>query len=595
MIAGGNAGADQAAEVYRHVQANADELLQERIQHYRAIMEKSVRLVSPDYTLDKAFLWAKAGTEDFKHFDPDMGLCYFAGFPAYNFYFASDTFRILYGAICTGDFEDTREILRMILKYQATEPGPDTLPGEIWHEMSTTGDRISPNFCTLDFPPLAEHFYRWTGDRAFLEEIYPNIRAAVEWGYLNDQDGDGLLENGPEGEMADSAFEDSNMERSHINPNLAWYRALKAGGRLATVLGEAGSAERWELTANELKARINQRYWNESQRSFEETIRPDGALDSSWRGVAVFDSEIVDEGKAAFGLKQLLREEARLIDPAAFASWKEAEKGYKGWREHLSWYLVARGDRARFLLDNHLTDAGVTALRHIARVPFSLATPGQFPEVIGLDDPAGPYVRGCPHQAWSGACGVLHPVVAGLFGVVPDAPSGSITIDPHLPDGWPEMSLMGLRVGENQLDITYRRRGDSLQAQLHNEGQSPLQVRLGFALPSASEILTITCDGDSLVLSDERISVRPTAEDLHVYVETKVEAGQSTTAAIEYRPADLALSAETYLERAQPGSRISIPLRLVNRGGRPISGSLQVEAPGSWPGSRHGYTFGAYR
>ncbi len=588
VIAGGDDGLEQASKVYRHVMSHADDLLLERTDHYREILENTVRLESPDYLLDKALQWAKLGTEDFKHFDPALGLCYFAGFPAYNFYFASDAFRILHGAICMGDFDDAREILRMILNYQAEQTGPDTLPGEIWHEMSTTGDRISPNFCTLDFPPLLEHLYHWTGDLAFVEEVYPNLRAAVEWGYLNDLDGDGLLENGPEGEMADSAFEDTNMEGSHLQPNLAWARALRAGARLAKLMGDLPSADRWQDTANELERKLNQLYWNETEQRFEETIRPDGSFDSSWRGITVLDANTIDEGKAVLGLDRLLEEEQRLTDPAAFFQWKEAEKANTSWREYLSWYLVARGDRARLLLGNHIVGAGMTALREIARVPFTTAAPGHFPEVIGLDDPAASYVRGCAHQAWSAACGVVYPVMAGLFGVAPDAASHSVVIDPHLPAEWDFMRLVGLRVGEHKLDIAYRRDGDSLEAALRNDAQVPLNARLGFSLPIFSEVFEVTIedpnssDKHRIAIHDSELLSRPGSEDVHVYVETVVEAGERSIVTVRHRPARLKLVADAFLERVQPGSHAAVTVRVVNERSQHVTGSLQLNLPEGW-------------
>ena len=587
VTAGGDRGLDQAALEYRSVMAGADALFSERIQHYRGIMERTVRLESPDYQLDKAFQWAKVGTEDFKHDDPELGLCYFAGFPAYNFYFASDSFRILHGAICAGDFEDTKEILRMILSYQAKEPGPDTLPGEIWHEMSTTGDTISPNFCTLDFPVLMEYFYRWTGDLAFLEEMYPNLRAAVEWGYLNDIDGDGLLENGPEGEMADSAFEDTNMEGSHLAPNLAWFHALRSGARLAALIGDQSSATRWEQTANDLKLKLNRLYWNESRREFEETIRPDGSFDASWRGITLFDQEIVDEGKAHFGLQKLLHEESRLTDPQAFFNWKQAEKAYATWREHLSWYLVARGDRARHLLRNHMAEAGATAIRAIAAVPFNTGTPGHFPEVIGMHDPITSYVKGCAHQAWSAACGILYPVIAGLFGVVPDAASHSVTIDPHWPEGWKAMRLERLRVGGHILDVKYRRVGDRIHAELLNEAEQDLVAVLGFALPRASEISDVTMDDPTsgrvdLDRHDPRLSVRYTPEDVHAYVRISVPAGGAAAVELRYGPVNLELNADTYLDRTQAGASVIVVLGLVNQSGQTLAGQMRLDLPSGW-------------
>ncbi len=233
VVCGSPHSEDEARATCREVHARLAELREEKRRHYADLFARTAVLDSPSYVFNKAFLWAKLGTEDFKHHDPRLGFLFFAGFPAYNFYFASDTMLILRGSLSFGDFEDARRMLRTIVRYQATGPGRDTLPGEIWHEMSTTGDRISPNFAGFLFPGVIRAFYEWSADRSFLEEMYPHVRALVEWGYRMDTNGDGLLENGPEGEMADSASEDRNVERSHYTVQVQWLDALREAAHLA--------------------------------------------------------------------------------------------------------------------------------------------------------------------------------------------------------------------------------------------------------------------------------------------------------------------------------------------------------------------------
>lgn len=570
--------------LYREVEGRLEELFRERTAHYRNRALSGVALSTPDPHLNKAFVWAKTSLEDFKHFDPALGLCYFAGFPAYNFYFASDTFRLLPGAIGTGDWEETREIIRMIVRYQAQGQGPDTLPGEIWHEMSTSGERISPNFCTLDFPPVLEDYYRWTGDRSFVEEVYTNLRAAVEWGYLNDRDGDGFLENGPEGEMADSAFEDTNMEGSHLAPNLAWCRALRAGCRLAAAVGDHTAARRWRETEAELAPRLADRYWSEARKRFEETLRPDGSLDASWRGISVVDEATVGSGLARFGLDRLEAREAELTDPRLFLEWRSREEPYAGWREASSYYLVERGDRARTLLGNHRLRSGLRALLEIARLPFTLATPGHFPEVISFHDLAEPYVRGCIHQAWSGPCGVLLPVIEGLFGVHPDAANHAVTVLPHLPDEWPEMRLDGVQVGSHRLTIVCRRTQGTTELSVHNEAEESLTAVLGVPLPSPAEIKRLEVDGRPLGLDEEPVAIEFSVEDAHLLMSLEVAPRSGATVRAWVAPAPLALDVPVYAARTLPGGNALVSVAIRNQGHSAIEGRMCLELPAALAG-----------
>ncbi len=295
------------------------------------------------------------------------------------------------------------------------------------------------------------------------------------------------------------------------------------------------------------------------------------------------DAEAVDEGKTCFGLERLMHDEACLTNAEAFFRWQETEKIFATWRAAMSYYVVERGDRARLLLRSHLVDVGMAALQDLARIPFTVATPGHFPEVIGLEDPATPYVRGCAHQAWSAACGIVYPVIAGLFGVSPDAASHTITIDPHLPAGWSGMRLRGLHVGDHRLDIAYHRDREGLKARLYNDGKAPLVAKLGFPLPLFSEILTVTADGISLDVQDPRLSIVPTPEDAHVYVATTMAAGKTSAVTLRYRPAHLELVTTPYLERTQPGVRATVPLRLVNQRSHPVTGLLRLTLPDGWP------------
>jgi hypothetical protein len=588
VVSGSPSSESEAREAARAILDDPVKHRDRKVGHYRRIFEESAVLESPSYVFNKAFLWAKLGTEDFKHEDPRLGFLFFAGFPAYNFYFAGDTMLILRASLAIGDFEDSARMLRTIVRYQARQAGRDVLPGEIWHEMSTTGDRISPNFAGFLFPGLLRAFHDWTGDRALLEEMYPAARAVVEWGYLMDRNGDDLLENRPEGEMADSASEDRNVERSHFHVQVQWLDALREGAHLATLVGDTKSAGRWAATAERVHSLVNRMYWNEAHRYFEETLRPDGCLDTSGKGLTNLDPGMVDEGKAVATARLLLEEESYITDIASFRERKAFEQAFSTHRAYMSWYVIERGRRALQLYRAHFPGPAFAALEAVAASPFHWTTPGLWPEVWAVDEPHALRVRGCFHQAWTGSHGFIHPLVDGMLGLKPDAEGHSLTLAPHLPPEWPGLALRRLRLGTARLDVECTQAEGSRRLAVHNDGDAALRVTFGFILPHAARLTGMRVNGRAQDPSTLRM--RTTHADIHAFVDATAEPGRVCFAELTWQPGEITLGIGAahgvFLARAEPGTRVSLMVQIRNTGHAPASVELSVDAPPGWQVSR---------
>jgi len=64
-------------------------------------------------------------------------------------------------------------------------------------------------------------------------------------------------------------------------------------------------------------------------------------------------------------------------------------------------------------------------------------------------------------QAW--ASGSAFALLQAMLGILPNAPRGRLYVDPHLPGWLPDITLLDLRLGQNEFDIRFWREGESTQ------------------------------------------------------------------------------------------------------------------------------------
>src|SRR5262249_5378608 len=84
----------------------------------------------------------------------------------------------------------------------------------------------------------------------------------------------------------------------------------------------------------------------------------------------------------------------------------------------------------------------------------------QLPElytIISRDETSFPvqYLGANIPQAW--AAGAVFHLMQAILGFRPDAPRGKLYVDPSLPKWLPDLTVLGLRIGERQFDIRFWR------------------------------------------------------------------------------------------------------------------------------------------
>ncbi|MCI0462713.1 MAG: hypothetical protein L0Z62_37670, partial [Gemmataceae bacterium] len=311
-----------------------------------------------------------------------------------------------------------------------------------------------------------------TGDRAFVEALWPNVEAALHWmDRYGDRDGDGFVEyhrQSVEG-LLHQGWKDSDDAVFHADGSPAQspialcevqcyvYAARRAGAALAAVLGQAGRATQLTREAEALRERFEQAFWCEELSSYAL------ALDRDKRPCRVRTS---NAGHCLFtgiaGPERARRLARTLLGPESFSGWgvrtvAASESRYNPMSYHCGsvWphdnALIAHG-LARYGLAEKalqiwtgLFEAGMYLDLH--RMPELFCG---FPQ----DPGEGPvlYPVACSPQAWAAASVFL--LFQACLGLSLNGPEAQICFTrPQLPASLGELRIHNLEVAGATVDL----------------------------------------------------------------------------------------------------------------------------------------------
>jgi glycogen debranching enzyme len=388
-------------------------------------------------------------------------------------------------------------VLEFLSRTQATEVDPrrEAEPGKILHElrhgeMANLGEiPFGRYYGTVDATPLyvmlAGAYYDRTGDRKLIQEIWPNITAALKWmDTFGDKDGDGFVEYAAHGKrgLVQQGWKDSNDSVFHSNGSIAEppialcevqgyvYAAKLAASRLSLMLGDSACSARLEREAVQLRDKFEEAFWCEDLGVY--AIALDGKkrpcrVRSSNAGHCLF-TNIARHEKARV-LSQTL------LGPTFFSGWgvrtvAEGEVRYNPLSYHNGsvWphdnALIAAG-LARYGYKKLsgkilLSLMDVSSTMDLHRLPELYCGLGRRPE-------EGPtlYPVACSPQAWAAAAPFL--VVQACLGLSVQGTEGRVLFErPCLPEGIPHLAIRGLRVGDASVDLLFERQADTARVQV---------------------------------------------------------------------------------------------------------------------------------
>ncbi|HEX6185908.1 MAG TPA: GH116 family glycosyl hydrolase, partial [Pyrinomonadaceae bacterium] len=206
VIAGSVKGREEARVTYMRLLTRARELYEKNVAHYRALLEETTDVTTPDARVNEAFDWSKVGIDKGVVENPLLGRGLVAGFrtageserPGFAWFFGRDAMWTALALNSYGDFAGTRAALDLLKKFQRAD-------GKIPHEISQSAS-LTPWFTDYPYPwasadatPLYiiahADYFRASGDIDYLNANWDSILKAYRFTRATDTDGNGLVEN----------------------------------------------------------------------------------------------------------------------------------------------------------------------------------------------------------------------------------------------------------------------------------------------------------------------------------------------------------------------------------------------------------------
>lgn len=401
-----------------------------------------------------------------------------------------------------------RSTLEVLARRQATvrDDWRDAEPGKILHELRT-GEMarvevlpFTRYFGSVDATPLflmlLAETHAWTGDDAFVDRLWPNVLAALDWlrgpaqirGFVR-------YERRSERGLRNQGWKDSHdsvRDRTGAiaDPPIALVEvqaytiaAFRLMASQAVRRGETALAADLQREADEMTARLEAAFWLPDLQRYAMALdaedKPADALASNvghalWTGV-------IDPERAVAVARDLAS--PRMSSGWGLRSYAQGQPGYNPIGYHLGtvWphdtaIAVAGLKRYGFGAEAAELATGLfDAARHLPLFRFPELFCG-FPRAETGVPVAYPVA--CAPQAWAAATPFM--LLRSLLGLEADAPRRELRIiRPTLPHPLRKLVVAGLRVGDAEVDLLFQSwRGTTGAEVLRRRGDLSIAVRL---------------------------------------------------------------------------------------------------------------------
>ncbi len=505
IIAGGMEGRQPVIDLYQRLAQTVTGQYQTTFDHYRKLREERMSIETPDAHFNGAFEWAKVAMDRGMIDNPDLGPGLIAGWgpsgngarPGFGWFFGGDAAINSYAMTAYGDFDSLRDIFRFLAKYQRAD-------GKIPHEVSQSAamirwfDEYPYAYYHAETSPFfiaaLHNYYRQSGDRKLIEELWPKVKKAYEFCVANDSDNDGILENSKAGLGASelgSLLNDLHQDIYLAATNLEASRAMQ---ELAQLMGDRGLAEKAAVKAQQANLSIKELYWDAKSGRYLYALTKSGKANTeitAWTSVPMMFGHF-DPARAGDTLTTLSSSQissdwgARMLSNQSPAYDPIAYNNGGVWPFLTGFVACAEYEYRR----PHAGFAHLNQLVHLG-LDHSL---GSHPEILS-GDYYRPLDESVPHQLFSTGM-VITPFVRGLLGLRADASARLLRFSPQIPAGWDELQVRNFSVGSSRVSLRFQRNTPQhLMYELSKDDNDSMTVQFAPALPLFSRVTKLLIDG----------------------------------------------------------------------------------------------------
>ncbi|MBE0643572.1 MAG: hypothetical protein IH600_05795 [Bacteroidetes bacterium] len=458
-----------------------------------------------DAVTTQAFRWISTSMDALLMRQNGFGI--YAGLPWFDDYWGRDTFISLPGALLvTGRFESAKAVFRSFLMYMDRDSTSATY-GRI-------PNRIQPQdviYNTVDGTPWMViqlwQYYRYSGDQAYLREIFPDIERTIA-GALRHTDGNLLLTHGDAETWMDAVGPEgpwSPRGNRALDIQALWYAQLRAAANIAGVLGDQSREIGWNRYADKVRSSVHQLYVDTLESRIHDHLNADDSRDLQLRPNVLFaltipGSDILADVSDSLRSIVLHCVFSECVFPYGVASLSQEDTNFHPWHEAPRYYVKdaayhngtvwtwLTGPAVSTLTSIGLQDSAWVLTQSLQRLAMDAAAVGTIPEctdALPREDGALPRWSGTFSQAWSDA-EYLRNWFQDYLGVNPSWEDGApvLRITPSIPASLlaqPGDSVAAtVRVGSARIRVVYRQEGNTRVMQLrHLEGASTIRIQAG--------------------------------------------------------------------------------------------------------------------
>jgi hypothetical protein len=555
-VAGSDKGLDGARAELTGTLASPARALADKIAA-RERLARNTRLSLPgDPQLEKGIEWGKQNIADLtqraddlkirfvnegKDYPPTAGTVPHArwigaGYPDYPWIFATDAEYTAFAAVTVGQFGAIEDHARVLRDVSEIVNGNS---GKVAHEIVGDGSVYYGGLQsagntdeTAKFPSLVALIWRWTGDNAFRDDLYPftvrNMHYVVD---QLDADHDGW----PEGL---GNVERTGMGEEKLDNSVYTIRGLFDLADMARAKGDTATATWARDHARDLLSRFEGAWWfGGPDNQYADSLDDPGdfkLFQKHWIGETPMEAELTRGGRAVPGLATYAHGNGALAgrEGDCYSGTRPYNLGLfhtgcgggengAGERvifgQNTAIQAVGEGNYGRLAQQRRYTSAEVEPMfgepytstdpampvHHTPGTPDE--QPGASPEIFPSPDfdAAGPRdanVERCTRcrsmvmQAWN-QYGTMWPVVHQQLGVRPDLGRGRLTVVPQLPSSAP-IAGADIKLGSGRLNsVKAWRDGRTYGTQVKAAHVSADRLVIGHTLPRGASVRSVKLDG----------------------------------------------------------------------------------------------------